>query len=48
MVKSICLKELNFEWNIVSCKSFVIRIHYQNMPMQYTEAFRVVKNENFQ
>ena len=23
-------------------------IHYENMPMQYTEIFKVVKNENFQ
>ena len=22
--------------------------HYENMPMQYTEIFKVVKNENFQ
>ena len=22
--------------------------HYENMPMQYTEIFEVVKNENFQ
>ena len=25
-----------------------ILIHYENMPMQYTEIFEVVKNENFQ
>ena len=24
------------------------RIHYENMPMQYTEIFKLVKNENFQ
>ena len=24
------------------------RFHYENMPMQYTEIFKVVKNENFQ
>ena len=23
------------------------RFHYENMPMQYTEIFKVVKNENF-
>ena len=23
-------------------------LHYENMPMQYTETFKVVKNENFQ
>ena len=23
------------------------RVHYENMPMQYTEIFKVVKNENF-
>ena len=23
-------------------------MHYENMPMQYTEIFKVVKNENFQ
>ena len=22
--------------------------HYENLPMQYTEIFKVVKNENFQ
>ena len=22
--------------------------HYENMPMQYTEIFKVVKNDNFQ
>ena len=22
--------------------------HYENMPMQYTEIFKVVKNENYQ
>ena len=26
----------------------VLIIHYENMPMQYTEVFKVVKNENFQ
>ena len=26
----------------------LIIIHYENMPMQYTEIFKVVKNENFQ
>ena len=25
-----------------------VYLHYENMPMQYTEIFRVVKNENFQ
>ena len=25
-----------------------IYIHYENMPMQYREIFKVVKNENFQ
>ena len=24
------------------------KLHYENMPMQYTEIFKVVKNENFQ
>ena len=24
------------------------RTHYENMPMQYTEIFKVLKNENFQ
>ena len=23
-------------------------VHYENMPVQYTEIFKVVKNENFQ
>ena len=23
-------------------------MHYENMPMQYTDIFQVVKNENFQ
>ena len=23
-------------------------IHYENLPMQYTEIFKIVKNENFQ
>ena len=26
----------------------VFTIHYENLPMQYTEIFKVVKNENFQ
>ena len=25
-----------------------VRAHYENLPMQYTEIFKVVKNENFQ
>ena len=25
-----------------------LRQHYENTPMQYTEIFKVVKNENFQ
>ena len=25
-----------------------VKMHYENMPMQYTEVFKVVKNENFQ
>ena len=25
-----------------------IKDHYENMPMQYTEIFKVLKNENFQ
>ena len=24
-----------------------MKYHYENMPMQYTEIFKVVKNENF-
>ena len=24
-----------------------LKYHYENMPMQYTEIFKVVKNENF-
>ena len=24
------------------------RLHYENLPMQYTVIFKVVKNENFQ
>ena len=26
----------------------MIAFHYENMPMQYTEIFKAVKNENFQ
>ena len=26
---------------------FMVFIHYKNMPMQYTEIFKVVKDENF-
>ena len=25
----------------------IFRVHYENMPMQYKEIFKVVKNENF-
>ena len=26
----------------------LFNIHYENMPMQYIEIFKIVKNENFQ
>ena len=26
---------------------YIVLTHYENMPMQYTEIFKVVKNENF-
>ena len=26
----------------------LFKLHYENMPMQYTETLKVVKNENFQ
>ena len=29
-------------------EDFMVGVHYKNMPMQYTEIFKVVKNENFQ
>ena len=29
-----------------ACKNYTE--HYENVPMQYTEIFKVVKNENFQ
>ena len=28
-------------------RACAIQVHYENMPMQYTESFKVVKNENF-
>ena len=27
--------------------SLHFEIHYENLPMQYTEIFKVIKNENF-
>ena len=35
----------HFNRLIIRCQNLD---HYENMPMQYTEIFKVVKNENFQ
>ena len=50
---STCVETLHTS-EIKSCcifkrkTQFKIRYHYENMPVQYTEIFKVVKNENFQ
>ena len=36
------------EENIFDVADLAETFHYENMPMHYTEIFKVVKNENFQ
>ena len=42
-VSNLCEKSSHY-----SCLFHVMGNHYENMPMQYKEIFKVVKNENFQ
>ena len=40
------LPVIQFDW--FSTSTDILSIHYENMSMQYTEIFYVVKDENFQ
>ena len=46
MWKNLNSTQLSFFKIKVGCKG--INIHYENLPMQYTEIFKVVKNEKIQ
>ena len=45
-----CILKSGLSFNFDSLKKFetIQNHHYENMPMQYTVIFKIVKNENFQ
>ena len=47
VLESDALSEISF-WQQLIDSDLFLGFHYEYMPMQYTEIFKVVKNENFQ